>query len=141
VARYLADTSAWIHAQRRNAPTELRERFSELLIADEIATCGPVKWELLHNTNNAAEFKARREDLEVLEQAVVDESGWLRAFDVCQALADRSALHRAIKLPDALIAASAERAELTVIHYDKDFDLITGVTGQPCEWIAPQGSL
>jgi len=141
VASYLADTSAWVHASRRQAPPELRELFSGLLVAGEIATCGPVKWELLHNTNNADEFRARRADLDALDQTPVDESEWSRALDICQGLAERSALHRAVKLADVLIAAAAERAGLTVLHYDKDFDRIAGVTEQRCEWIAPKGSL
>jgi predicted nucleic acid-binding protein len=142
VARYLADTSAWAHAQRRKAPPELRELFSRLLVGGAVATCGPVKWELLHSTNNAAEFRARRADLDALQHAALDEAEWCRALDVCQGLAEQgSALHRAVKLPDLLIAAAAERAGLTVLHYDKDFDLIAGVTGQRAEWVAPQGSL
>jgi len=32
-----------------------------------------------------------------------------------------------------LIAATAELAELTVLHVDKDFDLIATFTGQPHE--------
>lgn len=42
---------------------------------------------------------------------------------------------------DMMIAVAAERAGLTVLHYDKDFDLIAGVTGQSCEWVAPKGFL
>lgn len=44
-------------------------------------------------------------------------------------------------MPDVMVAVAAERAGLTVLHYDKDFDLIAGVTGQPCKWVAPKGSL
>jgi hypothetical protein len=40
-----------------------------------------------------------------------------------------------------LIAAAAEESGLAVLHYDADFDLITGVTGQPCEWVVPAGSI
>jgi len=32
-----------------------------------------------------------------------------------------------------LVAAVAELAGLTVLHVDKDFDLIAAVTGQPVE--------
>jgi predicted nucleic acid-binding protein len=32
-----------------------------------------------------------------------------------------------------LIAATAELAQLTVLHLDKDFELIAEVTGQPVE--------
>jgi len=31
--------------------------------------------------------------------------------------------------------------ELGQLHYDADFDLIAGVTGQPTEWIVPRGSV
>ena len=33
----------------------------------------------------------------------------------------------------AIIAATAELSGLTVLHVDKDFDLIADVTGQPVE--------
>ena len=38
--------------------------------------------------------------------------------------------HRAPSIPDLLIAAAAETARLTVLHLDKDFELIAGITGQ-----------
>lgn len=41
--------------------------------------------------------------------------------------------HRAVSVPDLLLAAIAERAGLTVLHVDKDFELIGEVTGQPME--------
>ncbi len=41
--------------------------------------------------------------------------------------------HRAPSIPDLVIAAAAELAGLTVLHLDKDFDLIAGITGQPVE--------
>lgn len=41
--------------------------------------------------------------------------------------------HRAPSIPDLLIAATAEVMDLCVLHLDKDFDLIAGVTGQRVE--------
>ncbi|CAN5712913.1 PIN domain nuclease [soil metagenome] len=41
--------------------------------------------------------------------------------------------HRAASIPDLLVAATAELADLTVLHVDKDFDLIAGLTSQPVE--------
>jgi predicted nucleic acid-binding protein len=52
-----------------------------------------------------------------------------RAVEVQLLLADR-AQHRAPSIPDLLIAATAELSGLTVLHLDKDFDLIAEVTGQ-----------
>lgn len=44
------------------------------------------------------------------------------------------------KVPDLLIAAAAEARNLSVLHYDADFDRIAAPTGQACEWIDPAGS-
>ena len=41
--------------------------------------------------------------------------------------------HRAPSIPDLLIAATAELAGLTVLHLDKDFELIAELTGQPTQ--------
>lgn len=55
-----------------------------------------------------------------------------RALEVLTLLADRGQ-HRAPSIPDLLIAATAELAGLTVLHCEKDFELIVAVTGQPAE--------
>jgi predicted nucleic acid-binding protein len=58
-----------------------------------------------------------------------------RAVQVQTSLADHGH-HRAPSVPDLLIAATAELADLTVLHVDKDFDLIAEVTDQPVERLA-----
>lgn len=65
--------------------------------------------------------------VEYLTPAIED-----RAVEVQVALADRGQ-DRAPSIPDLLIAATAELAQLTVLHIDKDYDLIAGITGQPVE--------
>ena len=58
-----------------------------------------------------------------------------RAVEVQLMLAGQGQ-HRAPSIPDLVIAATAELAGLTVLHLDKDFDLIAGITGQPVERLA-----
>ena len=65
--------------------------------------------------------------VEYLTPAIED-----RALEVQLLLADRGR-HRAPSIPDLLIAATAELAGLTVLHLDKDFELITDLTGQQTE--------
>ncbi len=55
-----------------------------------------------------------------------------RALEVQLVLAERGQ-HRAPSIPDLLIAATAELADLTVLHVDKDFELIAEFTGQHME--------
>jgi predicted nucleic acid-binding protein len=55
-----------------------------------------------------------------------------RSLEVLTLLADRGQ-HRAPSIPDLVIAAAAELAGLTVLHVDKDFEVIAEITGQPVE--------
>jgi predicted nucleic acid-binding protein len=58
-----------------------------------------------------------------------------RAVEVMALLADRGQ-HRAPSIPDLIVAATAELAGLTILHLDKDFDIIASLTGQPLECIS-----
>jgi predicted nucleic acid-binding protein len=68
--------------------------------------------------------------VEYLTPAIED-----RAVEVQLLLAGQGQ-HRAPSIPDLIIAAAAELAGLTLLHLDKDFDLIAGITGQPLERLA-----
>jgi predicted nucleic acid-binding protein len=65
--------------------------------------------------------------VEYLTPAIED-----RALEVQLMLASKGH-HRAPSIPDLLIAAAAELAGLTVLHLDKDFELIAKLTGQASE--------
>jgi len=55
-----------------------------------------------------------------------------RAVEVQRLLAEHGH-HRGPSIPDLLIAAAAEVSRRTVLHLDKDFDLIAELTAQPVE--------
>ena len=67
--------------------------------------------------------------VEYLTPAIED-----RAVEIQAILAARGQ-HRAPSIPDLLIAATAELTGRTVLHLDKDFDLIAEVTTQPLQRI------
>src|ERR1044072_8622862 len=62
-----------------------------------------------------------------------------RALEIQRHALD-AGFHRALSLPDLLIATTAELNQRTVLHYDGDFDMIASLTGQPTEWVVPPGS-
>ena len=135
----LADTSAW--TSRGKSP-DVDADFNERLLAGEVATCPMVELELLWSARDRRSFEALRARIEALLQLPIGMREWRRATDVFGALADQGPLHhRQVKLPDLLVAAAAESAGVAVLHYDADFDLIAGVTGQPVRAVAPLGSL
>lgn len=135
----LADTSAWFASR---LASELRSQFDKHVESGAIATCDAVKLELLFTARNAGELTARRAELDLLPQCPIGPAEFRRALDVYEELAKQGGLHhRRVKHPDLLIAAAAESAGLPLVHYDRDFEAIAAITGQPTRWIAPPGSL
>lgn len=134
---FLADKSALTRRETRPA---VREILEPLLVAGEIATCGIVDLELLYSARNRATYRSLAEALRGMPRVPVEEAVMTRALGVQASLAERSQ-HRAVPLPDLLVAACAERAGLTVLHYDADFERIAEITGQETQWILPRGSV
>lgn len=135
----LADTSAWTNHHK---DSDVSAEFTQRLGDGEVATCEIVKLELLYSAQDVSRFRSRRSDLEALAFLPIDDAVWRRATDVFELLAARGPLHhRRVALPDLIVAAAAEIAGVGVLHYDRDFDVIAKVTGQPMRALAPLGSL
>jgi predicted nucleic acid-binding protein len=134
---YLADKSTLAHMKDPHVAAKL----APLIMDGEIATCGVVELEVLYSARSERDLAATRaERAAAFPRIAMSENDFLRAEDVITQLARRGH-HRAVSLPDLLIAAVAERSKLIVMHYDSDYDAIAAVTGQRAEWIAPRGSL
>jgi predicted nucleic acid-binding protein len=134
----LADTSAWTARQRAPA---VQAHFDQRVARGQIATCRPVVLELLARAASAVELERRRQSLDVLRDLPVRRREWDRAADVMHELAGVGGGRHRLPFADLLVAAAAEVAELPVLHYDRHFELIAEVTGQPVRALAPLGSL
>jgi predicted nucleic acid-binding protein len=137
LAVYLADKSA---LTRRQTRAEVREIVEPLLLAGQIATCGIVDLELLFSATSPTVYGELASALRALPRVPVTEQILDRALAV-QALLARCSQHRSVPLPDLLVAACAETAGLTVLHYDADFERIASLTGQPVQWVLARGSV
>ena len=133
----IADTSAW--TARRFDP-KLDTDFASRLRRGEIGTCRQVVLELLVTAQNVASFDVLLSGLNDLRDFPIRRREWDRAADVMHALLEQGR-HRSVKLADLLVAAAAESAEVGLVHYDRDFETIAEVTGQPLRALAPLGSL
>ncbi|MGH3655478.1 MAG: PIN domain nuclease [Micromonosporaceae bacterium] len=137
VARYLIDTSATARMRHRL----VAERLVPLIAAGLVATCAPLDFEALFSARDPEDYEAIRSDRRIAYEYLptLDED-WQRAFDVQRTLASRSQW-RAVGMPDLLIAAIAERHDVTLLHYDADFDAVGQVTKQNAEWVVPRGAV
>jgi predicted nucleic acid-binding protein len=137
VARYLADKSALARLDR----AEVRSVLAPLIEAGLVATCAVIEFEVLWSTRSADEYQIVRNDRAIgYEWLATGDIDWRRALDV-QGMLWQSSRMRSVPLPDLLIAAVAERNQVTVIHYDADYDTIADVTGQPTQWVVERGSV
>jgi predicted nucleic acid-binding protein len=137
MSTYLADKSA---LTRRQTRPEVREALEPLLLEGEICTCGIVDLEILYSATSPDGYRASARVLQGMPRVKLEEGSVQRALEVQAMLAERSR-HRGMSLPDLLIAACAERAGLTVLHYDSDYERIAELTGQPHRWVVPRGSV
>ena len=133
--RYLADTSVFARLTR----VAVAAAFGPLAAEGLVAICAPVAFELGYSARNLDDHRALTERLSAFRMAPVTDADHQRALQLQGSLAARGQ-HRALSLVDALVAAVAEARELSILHYDADFELIAGVTRQPHAWIVPRGT-
>jgi len=132
---YLADTSAVARISQPAVRAEL-ERLGRLGL---LATSVTVDLEVLYSARSPNEYAAIAQQREIgfTDLPLHAEIG-RRARSVQAELARRSQ-HRAAGVVDLLTAAIAEHHGAVVLHYDRDFDHISAVTGQQTRWIVPAG--
>lgn len=127
---WLIDKSALIRLGRSTNAAEWATRIQRGLVGISTLTRLEVGYSARSANDLASAFATAPlavMPVEYLTPAIED-----RAVEVQRLLAERGQ-HRAPSIPDLLIAATAELAGRTVLHLDKDFELIAEVTGQTVE--------
>lgn len=131
---HLIDTSVLT----RLGQSSVRAAIEPRAASGELARAGISDLEIGYSARSAAEWDHLMDALHVFELVETTGDHIRRARRVQRLLAARH--QRGRKVPDLLIAAAAEAHDLSVLHYDADFDRIAAVTGQACEWVVPAGS-
>ena len=129
----LVDTSVWIEVFRKGS----RFQLESVAPTDEIVTCLPVVQEVLQGFREERTFALARDAM--LSFPVVESP--LRA----EVIVEAAQLYRAARRSgltirsgvDCLIAACAVRHHLTVLHRDRDFDLIARVSSLDSRLVLP----
>ena len=132
---HLIDTSVLTRLARPEVRTVIQPRAER----GELARAGITDLEVGYSARSAAEWDRLTGALELFDLVDTTAEHVRRARQVQRLLASKH--QRGRKVPDLLIAATAEVESLTVLHYDADFDRIAAVTGQPSEWVVPPGSV
>lgn len=118
----------------------VQARLVPILETGQAASCAIVDLEVLYSVRSAEDHERTRQRRRLAyEHVELNDAVFEQAMDTQGELA-KSGRHR-IPIPDLIIAAAAESARLTVLHYDHDYDVIAEVTGQAMEWVVPRGSI
>jgi predicted nucleic acid-binding protein len=109
--------------------------------AGQVGVALVTELEVGYSARSTQDYAATRQDLlDLLIPVPMPVRAEERARELQRDLVARGR-HRGVSVPDLVLAAIADIEELTILHYDADFDLIAEVSGQPTEWVVPRGSI
>lgn len=130
VGAWLIDKSALARLSVSGGDSEWNRRIERGLV--HIATVTLLEIGFSARTANEHEVALATPPVALMPLEYLTPAAEERAVQVQRLLAERGQ-HRAPSVPDLIVAAIAEQSRLTVLHKDKDFVLIAGITGQPVE--------
>jgi predicted nucleic acid-binding protein len=111
-------------------------RLDELLAAGVVATCGIVELQLLSVVRDKGTYAVvsalRKTSTTWLEMSEAD---FKRALEVQAMMVEQREVMA--PWPVLVVAAVAERNELTLLHCEREFEVVAGVTGQTAETVKP----
>jgi predicted nucleic acid-binding protein len=131
VADYLIDTSALARVLLRQTTTEWDDRIG----AGLIAICDITELEVLYSARSTADRARLKAALDAHYVWCPMPDGIYRRSRIVQEQLTTKGEHRSAGPVDLLVAAAAEEAGLTLLHFDRDFETIARTTGQPVRMI------
>ncbi|MCP9959119.1 MULTISPECIES: PIN domain nuclease [Streptomyces] len=131
VADHLIDTSALARVLLGRNTTEWDDRIA----AGLVAICDITELQALHSARSSADRARLKAALDAHYVWCPVPDGVHRRSRVVQEQLTAKGEHRSAGPVDLLVAAAAEEAGLTLLHYDRDFEVITRTTGQPVRTI------
>jgi predicted nucleic acid-binding protein len=134
MAAYLADKSALVRVGLAGA-----EWLAAEIMDGNVRRSSMTDLEIFYSATSHRALEVIEERQAAFRLVDTQQEDWDRAVDVMALLAKKGK-HRSVGIPDLLIAAVAERHQLTLVHYDSDFDHVVEVTGQEARWLAPRGT-
>ncbi|GCB49641.1 PIN domain nuclease [Streptomyces sp. NL15-2K] len=126
VADYLIDTSALARVLLGHSTAEWNDRIG----AGLVAICDITELEVLYSARSLADRTRLKAALDATYAWCPVPEGVYRRSRVVQEQLTAKGEHRSAGPVDLLVAAAAEEAGLTLLHFDRDFETIARTTGQ-----------
>jgi predicted nucleic acid-binding protein len=135
---YLLDTSALI---RLHQHSNLIDKWRDPIQAGALSICPVTELEVLITAKNSDH---RHEIIGSMDEYYISvfmpDRVYERAAEVQEMLTAKGQ-HRSAGPVDLLVAATAELTGRTLVHYDKDFEVVAQFTKQPTQWLTKPGDV
>lgn len=118
---YLIDTSIWVHALRTNGSPKIQEKLRPLILSGQAAIIDWIILELMTGIRSDEDQKTLNAFLMPLPRFEIDSSCWEAGWKLAVGLRKNGITPSAA---DCLIAATAIRHQVSLIHLDQDFEAI-----------------
>lgn len=105
-----------------------------------VLVCDLVVLELIRLTPNESRAQEVAARLGAFESVAMAAPLWRRAREL-QTLLSANGDHRRVPPTDLLIGAAAERADVPLVHYDRDYERLARVSTLRQHWVVPDGTL
>lgn len=135
----LFDTGAWTWVRDRRFPT-LAPWFNAEVRAGRVLMADPVALELIRLAPNEARARGTAARLAALHRLAMPADAWSDARALQLALSGNGD-HRRVPPIGLLIATVALAADVPLVHYDRDYVRIAGVSALDHRWLVPDGAL
>jgi predicted nucleic acid-binding protein len=138
----LLDNSAWARLEAPLLADQRRSEVAEMVVDGDLAVCVPFLLEAGWSARSAAHNDDLLGDLLALPRLAINADVEDAALEAQRALARRGQ-HRSASPSDLLIAACAHVHGIGVLHYDRDYDIVSELTTLVFDscWLAPAGTL
>ncbi len=120
---------------------EVASRLAPLIEAGLVATTAQLDAEALFSARNPADYEQLWSDRRLAyEYLPTNDEHWQTALGAQRQLAI-TGRHRAVGMADLLIATLANAHNLTLIHYDADFEIAAEVLEFRHRWVLERGAI
>ncbi|MDQ4026307.1 MAG: PIN domain nuclease, partial [Actinomycetota bacterium] len=109
--------------------------WDDKIAAGLVAICDIIELEILYSARSSADRARLKATFDAHYAWCPMPEGIYRRSRVVQEQLTAKGEHRSAGPVDLLVAAAAEEAGLTLLHYDRDFDTVARTTGQPVRMI------
>jgi len=137
----LLDNSAWARLLQGIVPKDRAKTIGDWMEQQEVAVCLPFVLEAGYSAQSAAKHREMMVKFDRLPRVAIDGEVERLALQTQRELAEIG--HHRLAPMDVMIAACAHKAEVGVLHYDGDYDLLAEHTSLvfESEWLAAPGTL